>query len=115
MRSPAVDRALRRLVAEIAHVRPDDLHSILDSLDAGQRRTVEGLLERYRGETIAEPAPLPGALAGLSPWLSSRLEAANGAGAGHAMTPIALEALRSAANLPQAKSSAKAAPGRRLP
>ena len=49
------DRDLRRLVAELASVGPEDLEAILGDLDAPQRRTVTELLAAYAG--AAEPPP----------------------------------------------------------
>jgi hypothetical protein len=77
------DRGLRRLVAELATAAPEDLDSILEGLEAPQRRTVTGLLAAYAGAAEApekprappQPAatPPPPRTAGLSPWLALRL------------------------------------------
>ncbi|MFI4973095.1 MAG: hypothetical protein ACHP84_00990 [Caulobacterales bacterium] len=70
---------MRRLVAELATARPDDVDAVLGALETAQRRRVEGLLAEYVGEVaaggatataIADPRPQ---IAGLSPWLAARL------------------------------------------
>lgn len=123
---PPSDRALRRLVAEVAGAAPEDLQAILDELEPAQRERVLQLLRGYAGAPdagamTAGSATLRRVVDGASPWLAARLEAAGApartaprrpGGPGSpplttavvdfAMTPHALEALRRAATaLPQ--------------
>lgn len=77
--SPRVaDRAVRRLVAELASVRESDVRLILSELSDGQRDRVRVLLASYGGapDQSAPPA-VPKApemnMEGLSPWLAARI------------------------------------------
>lgn len=113
------DRALRRLVAELARATDEDIEAVLRGLDSHQRVKVAALLARYFGRPALE-APLPDAsnsdeiaeLAGLSDWLIARLDRhqggeipagrAKGAQAKNsavsfAITPAAMDALQAAA------------------
>ena len=71
------DRALRRLVAELATTTPEDVQAILEGLDKPQREEVRALLAAYLGEPSTpmkapEPAAIPTSkLVGLSPWLAA--------------------------------------------
>jgi hypothetical protein len=86
MPPPAPDRAVRRLVADLAATRPEDIEAILDELDDGQRSRVRTLLGEYLGAHQAPAAgmpverPRPVVIEGLSPWLAARLERAQPAG-----------------------------------
>lgn len=114
------ERALRRLVAELAMTTPEDIEAVLAGLDERQRGTVEALLAAYRGEPVeSAPQPINGEairIEGVSPWLALRLETRTQSGgarpgsltemstaemreAGMAftITPTTFEALRSAA------------------
>lgn len=119
MPSPRPDRALRRLVADLANARGDDIAAVLAKLDAQQRRTIETLLAEYRGAVVSVPvqptAPAPprpeaDAFDGVSSWLAARVSDrpasaaplrlgpdAGGPSLEHAMTASALAALRAAA------------------
>lgn len=94
------DRALRRLVAELATVAPDDVQAILAGLEESQRETVEALLASYQGEpevVVTPPvwtSPASSKIEGLSPWLETRL---NGPDMEFAMTPAARQALNACA------------------
>ncbi|HEX8527299.1 hypothetical protein [Allosphingosinicella sp.] len=100
------DRALRRLVADLASARPDDVEAILAALEPGEREAVETLLEDSRGRRAgaapaadsrpAKPDEQQWALEGISPWLANRL-AGGGGRKSPPLTPIALHALRRAA------------------
>jgi len=106
----ASDRALRRLVAELAGASNEDLQEILSALEPGERRSVEDYLASYVGaggstppsiETSRPPLDLS-KITGLSPWLAARLRDTPAADADipeFAMTPTALEALRASAAL----------------
>lgn len=79
MSLPPSDRALRRLVAEIADYRPADVASVLEELDADQRKSVLALLEEYKGAagpsaTAVQPSSLPPTIPGLSGWLQARID-----------------------------------------
>ncbi len=119
------DRALRRLVAELATVSAEDVEDILSQLKEPDAREVRTLLASYLaadgdspGPVSPEPGPpLPIRIDGLSPWLSARLGSASDsttprrrsgarpsldpygrdAGLAFSMTPVALDALRSCA------------------
>ena len=74
----ASDRALRRLVADLARARPADIEAVLDTLADDHRASVERLLAEFRGEKIvplaavvSDPAPI---IEGLAPWRLARLE-----------------------------------------
>ena len=69
------DRALRRIVADLAALHPEDIWELLDGLEPGHRNSVEGLLRDYTG-LGEEEAPYGHELAAvhLSGWLRSRLD-----------------------------------------
>src|SRR5438552_4195023 len=74
MPPPPPDRALRRLVAELAGLRDADADAVLSDLGETHRATVRHLLDGYR--RAEPPAPHGRAmvsLEGLSPWLAARL------------------------------------------
>jgi hypothetical protein len=80
MPSRPADRALRRLVADLASLAPDDVEAILGELEPGQRARTQALLAHYIGAspTLAAPsvdddAHRLAATPGLSPWLAARL------------------------------------------
>lgn len=101
MRPAGSERALRRLVADLAGLAPADVEDVLTLLEPGQRRQVAALLSAFAGLDVApvlEP-PAPTFVSGLSPWLTSRL-ASNDEDDGLstvAMTPAARAALRAGA------------------
>jgi len=76
------DRALRRILAELAATTTEDVEAVLDILEDDQRRRVAELLAAYiGGEAPPEPPvrPRPPAaprLPGLSPWLALRMRLA---------------------------------------
>lgn len=87
------NRALRSLVGEMAALGDEDLRAILDPFDADDRSRLMDLIESFRrGETPVEAAPV---IAGLSDWLTLRLDDASIRHSG--MTEHAVAALRSAA------------------
>lgn len=123
------DRALRKMVAELAVMRSEDVEAILADLGAEQRARVNGLLAEYRGiapkpaarATKPGLAPAPGldAIDGLSDWLAVRIRAAaNHADslawpalgmAGFAMTDAGRTALLAAADKARAAFPARPA------
>lgn len=112
---PAPDRALRRLVADLAQAAPDDVQGVLDHLDATHRDQVRALLAAYDGEPVeTEHAPRAEAAAplGLSLWLEARARSAGGDPA-FAMTPAASAALR--ACIPGLGEAARATPSSQPP
>ncbi|HEY5723963.1 MAG TPA: hypothetical protein VIT45_16760 [Allosphingosinicella sp.] len=115
------ERALRRLVADLALASEDDIEAILSELGP-QRARVEALLAEYAGKAAAAvPQALPPSadsdplaeLEGISPWLSARIASRQetggepaGSGGSAArqdrlrkfeMTPAAIDALRRSA------------------
>lgn len=128
MPSAGSERALRRLVTDLARAAPEDVEAILGQLDGPRRQRVRALLSSYLAgdepPPVRAPPPVrePPGPAGVSPWLAARLDPAASAHAGRAqgvrrkvdrygrdlglefsMTAHALEALRA--------SAAEAAPG----
>ncbi|HZZ34905.1 MAG TPA: hypothetical protein VFE03_04210 [Caulobacteraceae bacterium] len=107
------DRALRRIVAELATLEESDREAVLEDLDHGRRRAIRALLDEYAGEPAAAAMvdkARPSIPEGLSPWLAIRIDAPTverGGGQGeHAglepafefeMSPTALKALRASA------------------
>ena len=97
------ERALRKLVADLAGRPKADIRAVLASLGADERTRVEALMAEYRGEgarsgpRAAETSAASINVEGFSPWLAARVRsAADGAPAtDFAMTPHALAALKS--------------------
>ncbi|MDB5438799.1 MAG: hypothetical protein JWM33_1226 [Caulobacteraceae bacterium] len=109
--SVSPERALRRMVSELASCRPEDIEMILDGLALPQRARVAALLtECINGGLPGSPVPKPqpkdrlSNLAGLSPWLTVRLDRVTMPGGAasdpmsQAMTPAAFAALELAAS-----------------
>lgn len=96
------DRALRRLVVQLAKAGRADIDAVLDKLEPGQRREARALLDAYLHPSTPSVRSLPAPvdhIEGLSPWLAERLEGQR-AGTLHAkpdMTPAASAALRECA------------------
>jgi hypothetical protein len=70
------ERALRRLVADLARAGDGEVEKVLGELPPPQRRRVSVLLLELNGESRA-PAPAPDEVpptSGLSPWLAARVE-----------------------------------------
>ena len=86
---PKPDRALRRLVARIAALAPQDIAAILDALDQRQRLAVEQLLRAYVEDGQRETGP---AVETLAPWLAERIRSDGGP-----MTSTARKALEDCA------------------
>jgi hypothetical protein len=132
MRSPAAERSLRRLVAQLATAEPEDVQQVLEALDFAQQSEVRALLDAYDAPAVVAMAPAPkpppppppvpvpvpvdtSHLAGLSSWLAERVAAADGGDSSARMTPGAMSALAHAArSIPaDAGLSLEAAPARR--
>lgn len=91
------DRALRKLVAELAALHADDVEAILAELSDGQRARVKALLAEYRGAGLQPSAATaaaqgPDAIEGLSHWLAARIRAAAGDGDGLASPQFGMPA-----------------------
>ncbi len=109
----APDRELRRLIANLASARPEDVTAVLDGLPPAARERARALLAEYLGEPLPaqrliapEPAPQrplpskPIKLEGLSEWLAARLEQGPIGRHGDqsfSLTPTACDALRACA------------------
>ncbi|MBP2161176.1 MULTISPECIES: hypothetical protein [Asticcacaulis] len=98
MPSTGSDKALRRLVAELAATTPEDMAAVLGMLDPKAAAQVRSLLAAYGGVADVfdvEAAPQAMNTAGLSDWLAARTlnQQMDGAGAYH-MTREAIAALR---------------------
>jgi hypothetical protein len=97
MPHPIPERALRRTIADLAAMNPEDAGAILAALEPAQRGTVEKLLSEYGAYFEGGPKP-PLADGGnydpsrLSSWLVQRLEGSPG----FAMTAHARQELRDA-------------------
>jgi hypothetical protein len=96
------DRALRKMIAELAEMPAQSCSAVLSKLDEAQRDRVGALLDEYRGD--APPAPVAidarGLPPGLSPWLVELLgDAVGGAARSDAevLTPATFAALRACA------------------
>ncbi|KSB91864.1 hypothetical protein AS593_07515 [Caulobacter vibrioides] len=70
----AVDRRLRRLVADLATASPEDIHAVLSALPGPQREQAEALFTEYLGGT-APRVEADGALV-VSDWLLARVHRA---------------------------------------
>ena len=117
----ASDKALRRLVAELATTTPEDVAAVLAMLDARTSAQVRALLVAYAGiGDAAEPEIDTAAVdtSGLSGWLAARTLGKPLAGPdAYHVTPAVTDTLRTcAASLPRrslsAQSPSKAAAGR---
>lgn len=86
---PLPDRALRRLVVELAALHAEDVRAVLAELDPAQRPKVEALLQEFSDFGFAEklvPAPDNGVAidsARLSPWLVGRCNGSDAAMTAH--------------------------------
>ncbi|TMJ11832.1 MAG: hypothetical protein E6G94_15010 [Alphaproteobacteria bacterium] len=85
------DRALKRLVGELAACSDEDVEAVLGQLGQPERARARALLARHAGVTLGG-AP---AATGLSSWLAERLDGDAATALG--MTAAAREALRAAA------------------
>ena len=86
-------RELRRIVADLAVLQPNDVAAVVRELDPEQRKTVERLLREFSG--IAAPPVVEGCdTTRLSSWLARRLWPDS---SDAAMTDKARDALRDCA------------------
>ena len=105
MPRPPAERALRRAVAGLARLHPDDVAAILGALDGPERARVDALVANFAGQApvAAVPEPEPEwAYESVSPWLLARIdpESRRGGKAGREfvlITDASREALRAAA------------------
>lgn len=99
MRRPTSERALRRIVADLAAATPEDAADVIGTLPPAQADRVRALLAEVLGvEATPQPMEIAKAAAGpslaeLSPWLVTRFEA-HGDEIDLGMTPLALAALK---------------------
>lgn len=99
MPRPDPERALRRLVADLSRLHPDDSEAILATLAPDERARLDRLIAGV--PEAAEPAPV-WRYEGVSPWLLDRIEPDMREPGRRGrdfvlMTPAATEALRNAA------------------
>lgn len=88
------DRALRRVVIDLAILPELEQMAILDMLEPAQRRRVSALLLEYAGapQEMEKSSSVRIDTAGLSPWLADRVRS------GDAMTTQACALLRQCAS-----------------
>lgn len=114
MKRPPPDRALRRAVADLARLHPDDLAVILDALEPAEKARIDALVADFAGRPDAEPVVT---YEGVSPWLRVRIDPNAKGGRGKRefvlMTDAAREALVAAAE-PFRAARPAAGPGRSL-
>jgi len=104
------EKALRKLVIELATATPEDIAAVLGMLDNRARHMVRALLAAYTDagdvfeiETPPE-APVAAPAAGLSDWLAARTLGQPRDGDGFRLTPRTAETVRAlAAALPPAR------------
>jgi len=88
------ERALRRLVADLATRSEHDIAAVLELLEPAHQADVRRLLDAYQGKHLptVEAGPLPLDADGQAPsWVLERLDAEGGSG----ISATAREALRS--------------------
>lgn len=99
-RSP--DRLLKRKLAQLARLEPEDLHAVIGELDPAQQRRIEQLLHDAADGPADRPiSALPATI--LSPWLVQRIAGDTGL-----VTPATRAALAQAASWPASSSSGRA-------
>ena len=96
MRPRLSERSLRRAVAELSGLAPEDQAGVLDRLDEHERATIRALLATLETQPLPDLAHevVSPRAPDLSPWLKALLAAEPGA---LQLTPTALQALREAA------------------
>jgi hypothetical protein len=119
------DRALRRAVADLARLHPDDAGAVLGALDPEDKARIDALIAEFHGRPVPAPNPAQPAVEaepawvyeGASPWLLLRIDPNAKVGrAGREfvlMTDAARDALGEAA-APFRTEAAGAAHGRSL-
>jgi len=93
----ASEKALRKLVIELAEATPEDIVAVLAMLDPRARATVQGLLAAYTDVPDVfnlEVIPVMASTSGLSDWLTARIGKSGASGDGFQITPRTAEALR---------------------
>ena len=99
-RSP--DRLLKRKLARLARLEPDDLRAVIGELEPAQQRRIEQLLHDAADAPADHPvSALPPTT--LSPWLVERI-----AGDAGLVTPATRAALAQAASWPTSNASGRA-------
>src|SRR5262245_50664998 len=99
------ERALRRAVAGLVRLHPDDVEAILGALDAAERARVDALVAGFAGRAPAAEPPQAApewAHESVAPWLLARLDPEDRRGGKAArefvlVTEASREALRAAA------------------
>ena len=109
------DRALRKLIADLAERPKADVRAVLARLRPLQRERAEELIAEFRGRPVArpvEPASPVVDTQGLSPWLAARVQVAAGGvnGGDFTMTPQALDALQDVSSVGVDQRSRAVAP-----
>jgi hypothetical protein len=93
----ASEKALRKLVIDLAATTPEDIVAVLAMLDPRTRAAVQGLLAAYTDlSDVFDLAMTPAATntSGLSDWLALRTQGAGATDDDFRMTPKAAETLR---------------------
>jgi len=71
------ERALRRAVAGLARLHPDDVGAILGALDSAERARVDALVVGFEGRGVGPvpvEAPPEWVYESVSPWLLARID-----------------------------------------
>ena len=111
------EKALRKLVIELAAAMPEDIVAVLGMLDARARATVRALLAAYTdlNDVFNLEAPPTANTAGLSEWLAARTLGPLPEGDDYRMTAKTAETLRAiVASMPSLPAATDLGhPGRR--
>jgi hypothetical protein len=116
------ERVLKRAVADLARLHPDDVEAILGALDADEKARVDKLVAGLAGGPPAASAPPQEPVwtyEGVSLWLVDRIDpdARAGGRAGRdfvLMTPASADALRAAAAPFRTRDGGRGRPGATL-
>jgi hypothetical protein len=93
----ASEKALRKLVIELAAATPEDIVAVLAMLNPRARASVQSLLAAYTDVPDVfdlDVAPAVATTAGLSDWLSARIQGIGAAGEEFHITAKTSETLR---------------------
>jgi hypothetical protein len=90
------EKALRKLVIELASATPEDIVAVLAMLDARTRATVRSLLAAYTdlSDVFSLDVPPAANTARLSGWLAARTLGQSREGDDYRITPKTLETLQ---------------------
>lgn len=98
------EKALRKLVMELAEATTEDIAAVLSMLDTRSAAMVRSLLAAYTdvGDVFELPAAVPAATrtSGLSGWLAARVLGQPVDGDAYRLTPKTAETLRMLAAAP---------------